>query len=757
MYRARGTANRPQILTKSISDYALRDHALGVQSFPRQELFVSTPVYFCVHCGNGFEKRGDWETHEWIFHERQSYWPCPHSGCDAVFDSGKSFEAHHEAMHRCHGCKHSAECVRLLPERKVWACGFDGCKAVFLDWSKRCKHVASHYEGLSRRHGSTRETPEWKYTTTVRNLLRQPDTRETFKRFMTKCHGHSKTGWPTLEWQRDNSAELKRCLEYRDFPFPNGIQDIIQQAYRLGHPAHKAAVQVMSRPPTPPADEVGPSSLSPDFAYFGSTGPRARSQRSYLYERKSSNGSSAREFHATAVEPKQYRLPTSLPTSPPSMSPPYTRNTSPDRAPSFTSEATSFSSNRTGRKRMIAREAEVKNTSCNALADFLRDGPPGSRGRTVDRETEVKNTSRNTPADFLNDGPPGPRVKIAREAEVRNTSRNTLVEFLNDGPPGSRVKVAREAEVKNTSRNTLVNFLNDGPPDPTPFQQHRARQVPLPRRVISPYSEYVDDRSNLPWPVWQVRPEITIAEPQEDQAHEDQTLAAQIQEDGIRETVLEWPQSAPFSEGTRVLPPTPGPPPMQAPPKPPGPPTLSPITLSPLNLSPHNISSGSLVSTFDATGFSWSSDDPPPSPMPPGFSDMEWPLPPTPADEVSASDSTPTPTAGFFKSRNQTHNPTPGSFSIPELSPASHDIEFPKGLALDRPRTAHGGLRIEVPKLMAAPPKRSKSTHRSGKHGSRWKSISSIIEPPLPSPGIDFGFCLSQPLDLVGSPIISSR
>jgi hypothetical protein len=757
MYRTRNTANRPQALTRSISDYALRDHALGVQSFPRQELFdVSTPVYFCVHCGNGFEKRGDWETHEWIFHERQSYWPCPQSGCEAVFDSGKSFEAHHEVMHFCDSCKHSAECVRLLPERKVWACGFDGCKAVFLDWSKRCKHVASHYEGLARRLGSNRETPDWKYTTTVRNLLRQPDTRENFKKFMIKCHGHSKAVWPTLEWQQDSSAELKRWLEYREFP--NGVGEIVQQAYRLGHPAHAAAMQVMSRPPTPSAEEISYATLSPTDAYFGSTKPRSRSQRSYLYERKTSNASSG--VRSVSSDNRLYQSANSLPSSPPSASPPRTRTGSVERAGSFTSETASLaSSRRTGRKRLVARDAEVRNTSCSALSDFLRDGPPASSQETPQ--------PRKPRAPRMPPPVPSHRELVARIPEVRDTENTSLLDILQEGQPSASPAhsqlVARQTEARDTRDLTLVGILQEGPPELSDDHEDRDQELPLPRSrsmprlppnrtVVSPFPDYVDDGASLPWPSLPERPQITVQEPLEDLKPVDRSLAArrqkpQLREIKVRETILTLPRSSSLTVGTRVLPPTPGPPPMQALPKAP-----AILTLSPLSISSNNISD-SPISPMSATSYSFAAQEPPPSPMPLGFEDMKWPLPPTPiAGSTHLLDSIPTPTAQFFREIT----PTPGSsFSTRRLAISPVEPESLMSPERDRPRTGHG-LRVEVPKLMAAPPKRSRSMRRgSSRSGKRWTSISSLVEPPLPSPGVDFRFCLSQPLDLVGPPSIS--
>lgn len=42
--------------------------------------------------------------------------------------------------------------------------------------------------------------------------------------------------WPKLRWKPKGSSELKRRLEYCDFR--HGVEEIVQLAYRLGHPAN---------------------------------------------------------------------------------------------------------------------------------------------------------------------------------------------------------------------------------------------------------------------------------------------------------------------------------------------------------------------------------------------------------------------------------------------------------------------------------------------------------------------------------------
>ncbi|TLD18684.1 glucose-regulated [Venturia nashicola] len=546
-------------------------------------------------------------------------------------------------MHGCNSCHHSAECVRLLPERKVWACGFDGCKGVFLDWSRRCKHIANHYNGLARRVGKVKETPAWKYSVTVRNLLRQPDTRDHFKKFMIKSHGHSKTERPALNWQRDSSAELKRRLEYRDFP--DGVVEIVQQAYRLGHPANMAAVQDMSRPPTPPLEGFNLAHLSSIDGYFGSTGPRsARSQRSYLYERKS--------------------------------------NSSTERAAPKT--ASLASSRCTGRKRLVAREAEVRNTSCSALASFLRDG------------------TDEVPADIQ----PRCEVGVPRIPPPVAPHRSRLV--------------AREAEVRNTRNPTLASILRDGPPDVTDngesHERKRSRSQSIPRlpaiRVaVSPFADYVDDGASLPrkspTPVLDPRaqvvshdsqpqmtghvsrpqifppksqPHSTLQKPLENPKTTHTSLAnrrqkPQLREIQSRENLLNLPCSSSLSAGTWVLPPTPGPPPIMALPK-----TPATSILSPMSITSRNFSDGP-ISPVSPTNFNFDAAGPPPSPMPPEFSEIKWPLPPTPAVQLLL-ECIPTSTTESFREVSLTS----GSLSSPRPAEDSPVSTFRQSPAVDGSR-----------------------------------------------------------------------
>jgi hypothetical protein len=632
MFQANVTAALPHPLSRSVSEYSLRDRAATFRSFPldfpsHQLISSSNATYFCTYCSNGFQSRADWETHEWLFHERLSYWPCPYPGCESIFDSGSKFEEHHEASHRCLNCKHAAEVVRLLPERKAWACGFDTCKAVFVDWSKRCKHVAAHYEGLARRHGNVRDTPEWTYSNNMRNLLRLPEIRDPFKRFMIKCHGSSKAAWPKLEWRKEDTGELRRCLEYRDFR--RGVSEVIHMAYRLGHPAYNAAVDVMSRPPTPPSERVSrsnsrlrsPSSSASDSPFSSGPGSPHRAHRPYRYERKQSLST----LPEWGPPPKDYLLSRSLPSSPPDASPTLTRSGSPIRTISIDSQMGSLRS--IPKKRMVAREADVRGTGCGALIQFLRQGPPDAEGRapTPVLEHRVRRIPSSRPLTE-------PDLVEEQQVEKEKLEDNNL-----EDEPVDEEEAEAESEIQ---------VQTEGAEESLPSQESSDRQTPAAppgSPILSASLTVSDSHSPAPSPLPTPTPTPLSLWPSP-------------------VTLSVWPTPELVSQDPSTI-----------------------VTQLASALPPPRKSSLLPV--------------PPPSPLP-DMTGMDWPLPP------------PTSRA---------------------TSPVPHPA-----LLLQRPSTSAGEHA-----------KRPGFSQRGKARSLRWVSISGLVEPPKPSPDVDFGSCLSQPLDLL--------
>lgn len=704
------TPNRPQALERSVSDYALRSHALNVRSLP-ERVITSMPVYFCVHCGNGFEKRADWETHEWIFHERQSFWPCPQTGCQSFFDSGRAFEAHHQAVHGCGRCDHASRIVQLLPERKAWACGFKGCKEVFLDWNRRCKHVSSHYESLNKRQGHLHGSPEWTYSTTIRNLLRQAELRDAYKKFMTKCHGHSKSAWPLLEWQPDRCAELQRCLEFRDFT--RGVPDIIHLAYRSGHPGYSSpAQQTTSGKLSPPAfGTLSPPVVSPRSSSLRS---RTRSHsirsvmsnstispslpnrssygRSSFYERQGLGPSRVSEVPSWKSAPSIYTVSSSL-TSP-------TRESSLYGTPSIFSSTTEPQRPKTAtHRRMVAREPEVRGTSSRALLDFLDEGPSTGPTRGEHRTGRI------------------PRA-IAIQTDQYDPAFGSLITT----PPTAVIKSPAPLTGKHSEQThdfdfaissvTEVNAEHQFPENWPVSAQTVEPSSHAPIRTLAEEHESPMEHAEIQEQTRIAPDDISGAPPHAIEEPTPEILA-------IQETILEY-QAPTFHDrryGHKILPPTPGPPPSQLLPLPPPPGKLP------------------LMIKFPGTP-SAIYGDVPPSPMPPGFTDIaNWPTPPD-----AAPPRPPSPAL------------SPETPIIPNFVPESTMAVLAKELPL-RLRTAHlsADSKPEVLKLLP-PPKRARSSSRSRPRPLRWVSIGKLMDPSAPSPEVDFGACLSQPLDLTRDP-----
>jgi hypothetical protein len=207
-------------------------------------------LYFCTNCDESFQERDDWQNHEDLQHERQYFWCCPSPGCDKVFNSAADFTAHHARSHACHRCSHADDIRRPLPSKRSWGCGFDQCKRYFDSWDQRCDHVAAHFEQLAAMDDDHLVAcpSEWKYANMLRNLLRQPDIREAYKRMLVSFHGADKFFWPKMRWHPSNTVELLRKLEYRDFR--EGVQEIARVACSLGQPAQAEMVRIVE-PPSP--------------------------------------------------------------------------------------------------------------------------------------------------------------------------------------------------------------------------------------------------------------------------------------------------------------------------------------------------------------------------------------------------------------------------------------------------------------------------------------------------------------------------
>lgn len=185
--------------------------------------------YFCTYCYElgslkCFGAKAEWKRHEKTFHETGEEWPCH---CEEVFISEERFIAHSEKEH---GYVPDTQEVRvLLPEDRVFACGFYPCRKLTYNWTERCNHVAKCMEDTAQYGGA-----DWSYTTRFLNLLRQPQVGPTWKR--VKTHWLTNLGMVTsqLQWDCKTSRLMRHSLELRTFDV-NNLENFLHRVFLKGH------------------------------------------------------------------------------------------------------------------------------------------------------------------------------------------------------------------------------------------------------------------------------------------------------------------------------------------------------------------------------------------------------------------------------------------------------------------------------------------------------------------------------------------
>lgn len=113
--------------------------------------------------------------------------------------------------------------IELQPKR-IFGCGFSGCREVLTSQEARFHHVAHHME----KQGAQRY--QWKYSIMINNLLRQPAIRPVWKTFLTHHLGIENL---LFSWGPATSRRLRQKLECQDFS-PD-VQSLVKAAYILGH------------------------------------------------------------------------------------------------------------------------------------------------------------------------------------------------------------------------------------------------------------------------------------------------------------------------------------------------------------------------------------------------------------------------------------------------------------------------------------------------------------------------------------------
>ena len=176
--------------------------------------------FFCTFCAengklenNRYGTKSDWKRHLTKFHETGEEFPC--SICAEVFKRYYDLRQHFRQSH-CGQPTPPATDIRVqMPDKDkklAFGCGFLKCKAVLSAWEEWCKHVAGHIE-----HGGT--VSQWRYSTVIRNLLRQEGICDDAKAFLTDACNRWNKDRSELEWHPEDSITriLRQKLECCDF------------------------------------------------------------------------------------------------------------------------------------------------------------------------------------------------------------------------------------------------------------------------------------------------------------------------------------------------------------------------------------------------------------------------------------------------------------------------------------------------------------------------------------------------------------
>lgn len=117
-----------------------------------------------------------------------------------------------------------------MPIRAI-GCGFRGCEEVFYGRAQKGKpgnvifdakqHLTKHMQDGKLPH-------DWDYSTSIRNLLRQPDVSEIWQDVI-RSGGHDGLCWTECRWQQSNPDLMRYRLERR--LFGGDLRDFLVMTY----------------------------------------------------------------------------------------------------------------------------------------------------------------------------------------------------------------------------------------------------------------------------------------------------------------------------------------------------------------------------------------------------------------------------------------------------------------------------------------------------------------------------------------------
>lgn len=227
----------------------------GTKSTTQVQPGKGSKRYFCTYCPAdsrpGFVRRSDWKKHETFDHESGKLFFCAHSRdaqepCRKWWYSAKSIQNHHAEIHQRQGC--TRRCSAIRESRKtVFACGFTGCEAVFVDdpnhnkdaWNERCRHVADHFENPEA------DVSDWDYSTMFMNLLRQPLLLALWTQIFAECDREYGISTPHVyRWDHAATETVRGNLETASYKDKHRDLDPHQSATRFLREIHRLADHV---------------------------------------------------------------------------------------------------------------------------------------------------------------------------------------------------------------------------------------------------------------------------------------------------------------------------------------------------------------------------------------------------------------------------------------------------------------------------------------------------------------------------------
>ncbi|OAG01293.1 uncharacterized protein CC84DRAFT_1262412 [Paraphaeosphaeria sporulosa] len=168
--------------------------------------------FFCTFCfelgsWKDFGTKHDWKRHEEDYHDGTGLqWLCQVVGCSQMFSRGIDFRNHLKKGHE--GKMYPRDCKEVRQITRMYACGFDNCRALITTWKHHCDHVATHMA-----EGDT----TWTYDRTIRNLLKHRNLAAQWKQTYGTMCPQLRIVQQDLSWDIQATRSLRDQLETHSF------------------------------------------------------------------------------------------------------------------------------------------------------------------------------------------------------------------------------------------------------------------------------------------------------------------------------------------------------------------------------------------------------------------------------------------------------------------------------------------------------------------------------------------------------------